>query len=81
LPALSEVEGMGGNKGGCGTLFKEFQIHKRFFRSLPAHLFQWSKIRAYYRFIRFVIDEATIIRAKFHTSNTSRLAVRHARNW
>ncbi|MBI5795303.1 MAG: hypothetical protein HZA47_03190 [Planctomycetes bacterium] len=81
LPVLSEVEGMEGIKGGCGTLFKEFQIRKRFFGCSSAHLFQRSKIRTYNRLSRFVINEATIIKAELHTPDTGRLAVRHARNW
>src|SRR3989339_2113141 len=82
-PPLSPSErGTGGGiKEGCGTLFEEFQISKRFYGSLPAHLFQRSKTQANRGSFRFVIDKAAIIRAELHTSNTSRLAVRHTRNW
>ena len=70
-----------GDWGGCGTQFKEFHIRKRFFRGTSAHFFQWSKIRTYYRFFRFVINEATIIRAELYASYASGLAVWHTRNW
>ena len=70
-----------GDWGGCGTQFKEFHIRKRFFRGTSAHFFQWSKIRAYYRFLLFVINKATIIRAELYASYASGLAVWHTRNW